>query len=248
MQQNPPAKWIIVLILVFFAALCISLIILIYRLWPPEIIYVPRLLKNITDEQRLILLVALCGALGAFIHMTTSFTDYLGSRKLESSWIAWYLMRPLVGATLALSFYFLLRGGLVSVNASAPTDYMETRDSITYVYKDTSKGQLNGQIFKSNSNAVKGFEKIAEEKMPRKPFNLPVNPFGVAAIAILSGLFSRQAVDKLKDIFENIFTTKDKVNRTDSLDNNATSENSENGKDDDYDDEKETQPNSIVKE
>jgi hypothetical protein len=35
-----------------------------------------------------------------------------------------------------------------------------------------------------------------------------VNPFGVAAIAGLAGLFSKQAVDKLREVFEQAFPVK----------------------------------------
>lgn len=36
-----------------------------------------------------------------------------------------------------------------------------------------------------------------------------VNPFGLAALAALTGMFSRQATDKLEEIFEGIFRTAD---------------------------------------
>ncbi len=71
---------------------------------------------NLGSEQQLILLVAIGGAFGAFVHVAISFTDYLGSQQFEKSWISWYLMRPFIGATLALAFYFLLRGGLIQPN------------------------------------------------------------------------------------------------------------------------------------
>jgi hypothetical protein len=35
-----------------------------------------------------------------------------------------------------------------------------------------------------------------------------LNPFGIAAIAGLSGMFSKQATDKLRDIFDNLFKTE----------------------------------------
>ena len=37
--------------------------------------------------------------------------------------------------------------------------------------------------------------------------NISINPFGAAAIAGLSGMFSKQATDKLRDIFDNLFKT-----------------------------------------
>lgn len=44
-----------------------------------------------------------------------------------------------------------------------------------------------------------------------------INPYGVAAIAALTGLFSRQATDKLREVFETLFLTGQKVGRKDPL-------------------------------
>lgn len=44
-----------------------------------------------------------------------------------------------------------------------------------------------------------------------------VNPFGFAAIAALAGMFSKQATDKLKEIFDNLFRTDENSQRTDKL-------------------------------
>ena len=51
-------------------------------------------------EKRLLLLVALVGALGASIHLATSFTFFAGVSKLAVSWLWWYLLRPFIGAAL----------------------------------------------------------------------------------------------------------------------------------------------------
>ncbi|MGH9631444.1 MAG: hypothetical protein ACRD7E_24330, partial [Bryobacteraceae bacterium] len=34
-----------------------------------------------------------------------------------------------------------------------------------------------------------------------------LNPYGIASLAALSGMFSRQATEKLKDVFENVCAT-----------------------------------------
>jgi len=44
-----------------------------------------------------------------------------------------------------------------------------------------------------------------------------LSPYGVAAIAGLAGLFSKQATDKLREVFENLFRTEHPPNRTDKL-------------------------------
>lgn len=41
-----------------------------------------------------------------------------------------------------------------------------------------------------------------------------LNPYGVAAVAALSGMFSKQATEKLRDVFEHICATqKDEINK-----------------------------------
>jgi hypothetical protein len=101
----------------------------------------------------LLLLVIVVGALGSLIHAATSFADFVGNRRFVSSWIVWYLMRLIVGLSLALLLYFAFRGGFFSGNAQASS----------------------------------------------------VNPYGIAALAGLAGLFSKQATDKLREVFETLF-------------------------------------------
>jgi hypothetical protein len=108
---------------------------------------------KVTAEVRLILLAIIAGALGSFIHAATSFVDYVGERKFLSSWIWWYLLRPFIGATLALIFYFVVRAGFFATSANASS----------------------------------------------------VSPFGTAATAALVGMFSKQAIDKLRELFDTLF-------------------------------------------
>jgi hypothetical protein len=46
-----------------------------------------------------------------------------------------------------------------------------------------------------------------------------INEIGFLAIAALSGMFSKQATDKLKEVFDNIFHVSKKVERSDPLEN-----------------------------
>jgi hypothetical protein len=111
---------------------------------------------SLSSEARLILLVMLAGALGSYVHAATSFVTYVGNRTLRASWTWWYLLRPVIGMVLALIFYFVIRGGLLSAGAAASE----------------------------------------------------VSPFGIAAVAALVGMFSKQATDKLQEVFDNLFRTK----------------------------------------
>ena len=125
---------------------------------PGEIPYVP----DVDDP--LMILAALAGALGAFIHLATSLTSFIGNRQLVRSWVAWYVLRPFIGAALGFLGYFVLHAGLLT---------------------DTSEGA--------------------------------VNRYGVVALAGLFGMFSKQAIDKLREVFDTLMTSSENDKRTDSL-------------------------------
>jgi hypothetical protein len=107
-------------------------------------------------ETRLLIIVSLAAALGAFVHVATSFSDYLGAGTYDARWLWYYVLRIPVGVSLANVFYFAIRGGILTTTSPSTTD---------------------------------------------------VNPFGLAAIAGLVGLFSKQASDKLQEVFETLFKT-----------------------------------------
>ncbi|MEA2298938.1 MAG: hypothetical protein QOF77_1874 [Solirubrobacteraceae bacterium] len=108
---------------------------------------------KVTTSTALLLLVLIVGASGSLIHAATSFADFVGNRRLYASWAVWYLLRLIVGMTLALLLYFAVRGGFFSASSQSAD----------------------------------------------------VNPYGIAALAGLAGLFSKQATDKLREVFETLF-------------------------------------------
>ncbi|HID64867.1 MAG TPA: hypothetical protein EYP49_19280 [Anaerolineae bacterium] len=108
----------------------------------------------ISDEVRLILIVAMAGALGSLVHALRSLYWYVGNRELVMSWLVMYILLPFVGATLALVFYFVIRGGFFSSEATI---------------EQTS-------------------------------------PFGFAGLGALVGMFSEQAVLKLKEVAETLLS------------------------------------------
>ena len=112
--------------------------------------------RTIDGEVQLLMIVMITGALGSFIHAATSFGDFVGNEKLTRNWLWWYLLKPLIGAALALILYVAFRGGFLSANISS------------------------GQI----------------------------NHFGVAALGGMAGMFSKQATDKLSEVFGTLFRTE----------------------------------------
>jgi hypothetical protein len=60
----------------------------------------------------LIALIALAGALGGLIHGASSFAIFAGNRQFKSSWTWWYVLRPVLGAAVALVVYLVVRSGM----------------------------------------------------------------------------------------------------------------------------------------
>jgi len=112
-------------------------------------------LNGVPLDTHLLLLVMVSGAIGSYIHAATSFADYVGNQRLTPSWLWWYLLRTMVGVSLAVLFYLVVRGGFLSAGAGAND----------------------------------------------------VSPYGIAAVAGLVGMFSKQATDKLKEVFDVLFKT-----------------------------------------
>ena len=84
----------------------------------------PKLPSELTPEGWLLMIVILGGALGSYVHTATSYADYVGNRKLTRSWVWWLLMRVPIGIALALIFYLLLRGGLLTGVGSQDVDVL----------------------------------------------------------------------------------------------------------------------------
>jgi len=162
--KDPTRRWVFTFGL-YLIVLNLLLFYLLFRLWPQKVPLpadpmtvrlIPRFWEpSIYNELHYLILVVVTGALGSYIHLATSFADYLGNRQFVSSWKWWYMLRPFIGSALAVLVYFAARGGLLSGGAGV--------------------GQLS--------------------------------PYGIAALAGLAGLFSKQATDKLREVFENIFKT-----------------------------------------
>jgi len=73
---------------------------------------------NVYAERRLLLLVILAGALGSLMHALRSLYWYTGNRMMMWSWVGFYLLLPFSGAILSVIFYFVVRGGFFSPQAS----------------------------------------------------------------------------------------------------------------------------------
>ena len=113
----------------YLIALNLLLLYLLFKLWPGTVPFGPRdnvsllwggrLTFDVWVETRYLLIVAIAAGLGSYVHLATSYADYLGNKKFVKSWFWWYMLRPFIGIALALVLYFLLRAGLIPSGASA---------------------------------------------------------------------------------------------------------------------------------
>jgi hypothetical protein len=167
----------------YYITLPFILVYLLFKIIPPNpwwpkdwrsvqmVFFINKLNIWTTLDERLILLVIVAGLLGSYIHSATSYADFRGNQQFAPSWLLWYLLRPFIGASLALVVYFAIRGGLLSVVLSGNQPTLAT----------------------------------------------DINPFGIAAIAGLTGMFSKQAADKLAEVFSTLFKSQGDSSRKDSL-------------------------------
>lgn len=77
--------------------------------YPPES-------KLIHINTILLILVAAGGFLGNLIYIGSSFTTFIGAGKFKKSWTMWYCVKPFTAAGLALTIYFVFRGGFLNMS------------------------------------------------------------------------------------------------------------------------------------
>lgn len=69
-------------------------------------------------DRALMILALLSGALGSTLHTMPSFAAFVGDRKLDHSWVWWYVLRAPVGAILGFIVYVAIRGGVLTIDAN----------------------------------------------------------------------------------------------------------------------------------
>lgn len=112
------------------------------------------------SEVRLVTLSILFGVLGSSVHGITSLTRWRSSNKLEGSYVTWYLIRPLIGASLAFIMYVVLRAGLITGGPAVTNE-------IGVAAISALVGLMNTQVTKKLRDVfdtIFGIEKEDEEK------------------------------------------------------------------------------------
>jgi hypothetical protein len=76
-----------------------------------------------TDGPRMLMLIMVSGALGAWFYAASKYFLIRATAGLDRSWVWWYFLTPPIGSVLAVTFYLLLVGGLLTAgsgNVSKP--------------------------------------------------------------------------------------------------------------------------------
>ena len=87
----------------------------------------PRSAEPVTNNIRgrihlntiLLILVALMGFLGCMVHISTSFTTFVGNETFKKSWVLWYSVKPFTASALAIIVYFIIRAGFLNYASGA---------------------------------------------------------------------------------------------------------------------------------
>lgn len=73
---------------------------------------------TLSGEVTVLLIVMLMGALGSLVYSTHGLVTRVANKRFDSHWTLWYLAHPLLGSSLAVIFYVLVRAGLVNLSVS----------------------------------------------------------------------------------------------------------------------------------
>jgi len=74
---------------------------------------------TISSEVTFLLITMVMGALGALVYSATRLVAHVAYENWKNSLMLWYLMHPILGSSLAVGFYAVVRGGLVSVSSGS---------------------------------------------------------------------------------------------------------------------------------
>ncbi len=69
-------------------------------------------------ETLVMLVIVVVGGVGACVFSLWAIARHVEQKNFCFRWFPWYMLRPFTGAGLALLFYFLVRGGLLTIGAS----------------------------------------------------------------------------------------------------------------------------------
>lgn len=156
---RPTQKALILIYLLLSLAFGLTLLLL---TWPNG--FADTFISKLSDELRLLIIVAGAGFLGSTLYALMNYTTVIASMlRLNRSWIPWYFTRGLIGLVFALIIYLSLRGFIVTPN-------IETKYLNAFGLTATSIliGMFSETLFKKLSiaiNALLGNKTEIEKKI-----------------------------------------------------------------------------------
>lgn len=148
-----------------------------------------------------VLLVAfLSGCLGAFVHQATSFSTFVGNRRMSLSWSWWYVMRIPVGGALSLLGYLAYAAGLLGeVPREVPVAKVAAIGALAGLFSRQFVDKLNDVLdglFPSRANAerkdkTKPVRKDAVAIAEIRPREIAP---GAASLVVAGSGFSKESI------------------------------------------------------
>ena len=157
----------------------------------------------------------------------SSFTSFAGNRSMSASWVWWFILRPPMGAAIALIAYFILRsgllldgqlgvqvspfgiaalGGIIGLFSKQLIDKLRSVADTTFnTTQDENRADMIAYFILRSGLLLDG------------QLGVQVSPFGIAALGGIIGLFSKQLIDKLRSVADTTFNTTQDENRADKL-------------------------------
>lgn len=133
-------KWLYVMISI--TALLIVFIVYIFMILPCHE-------KGSGHGDLTLLLSALCGSLGAMAYVLNSFTAYWGNGRLYKSWQGFYVIKPFLGAGLAIVFFFLFGTKYFLSGKGNDANSLYTLLAVSFLvgmFTDTAISKLTGIV------------------------------------------------------------------------------------------------------
>ena len=94
-----------------------------------------------------------------YYHAATSFATFTGNQSLMESWYWWYVLRPLIGMTLSVIFYFAVRGGFLLLARSA-------EDITISPFGVGALFRARGNVFQAgNRQAARGIRQPVQDRL-----------------------------------------------------------------------------------
>jgi hypothetical protein len=150
----------------------------------------------------IMVLVAVAGFLGNMIHISTSFTTFIGARKFKRSWLLWYFIKPFTASALALIVYFAFRAGFLNSNDSGNNLNLYGIlyfSAFTGLFTDIATQKLKEifeVIFKPKENRPNTLE------LASKPTFTSINPAVLSLTAANDIVIAGDNLDKNKWVFK----------------------------------------------